>query len=98
MRMLPAHPHPATRLLASQTHFAKFLARHGHSAKAYHTGWRESLRVIEHNEDQKQTLFLLTHRRPLLEEKVSQLDAMIQQELRRGTKRYDFSSGEWVGP
>jgi len=93
-----AHPHPAVRLLASQSHFTKYFARDDKAAAAYQTAWQETLRVIEHNEDQKHTLSLLAQQRPLLEEKVAQLDAVIKQNLRKATKRFDFSRGEWLEP
>jgi len=86
------------RLLASQSHFTKYLARDDKAAAAYQTAWQETLRVIEHNEDQKHTLSLLAQQRPLLEEKVAQLDAVIKQNLRKATKRFDFSRGEWLEP
>ena len=92
------HPHPAVRLLASQSHFARFLASDDKFASTYETAWQETLRVIQHNEDQKYTLSLLGQHRPLLEQKVAQLDMVINQKLRKTTKRFDFSSGEWVGP
>jgi hypothetical protein len=93
---LSQHPHPAIRLLASQLHFAELLARHGESANAYSDGWRESLRVVQQNADQKETLLLLANRRTFLEERVGRLSEVVDQQLRKATKRYDFSSGEWI--
>jgi hypothetical protein len=91
------HPHPAVRLLASQSDFAGFLAKRKDFEDSYRNAWQQSLRVIRHNADQQRTLSLLANDRPLLEKKLSELQAELENNLRKSTKRYDFNTAEWLG-
>jgi hypothetical protein len=91
------HPHPAVRLLASQFYVAESLGSQDDVVQAYLTGWRESLQVVQHNPNLRETLSLLVSRRAMLEEKIARLKVALDQEVRRKTKLYEFSSGEWIG-
>jgi hypothetical protein len=90
------HPHPAVRLLASQRAFAEILAANDDFENAYRRGWGESVRIIQHNADQRETFSLLLNRRSDLEHRIRDLAHVLETDVQKAVKRYDFRAGEWV--
>jgi hypothetical protein len=90
------HPHPAVRMLASQRALAEVLAANDDFENAYRRGWGESVRIIQHNADQRETFSLLLNRRSDLEHRIRDLVQVLETDVQKAVKRYDFRAGEWV--